>query len=194
MKKYHKIIKEYRYLNNVPEKYITKDFCVFCVSTDIHNLSYVKKEYLDYDFYLNLVDKKGDYLRNYVPCEYLKEELLNKAFKNNPECLKVFPEDKITYKMCLIAAKHNGVCLGFIPEKYKTKNICLTSLIKSNAEILVYCVNKLPKKYVSFFIFSKIFKSLENAPVYYIGMELLAIAIHNNTYLKLIKSNSYYYF
>jgi hypothetical protein len=196
-RKYYKTINKYKKLKDVPEDHITRDFCIFAVLYNHVNFNYVNKDYLDYDFYLKIVEKSGICLC-YVPEKMKTDEIIKKAFKNNPDCLYHVPKNKITYKMCLIAVKHNSTCLFYVPNNYKTKELCILSMHLCGCNSEKYIHKIIPKKLLKLKFYFIVLKKFKNKDKYYIdrlAKTLNELCNHNdNSKKKLIKNMSYYYF
>ena len=80
----------------------------------------------------------------FVPNDMLSEELLYKAVKYNPLCLRDIDCEKITRQMVCIAVANNGLSLKYVPQKLITKKI-VDLAIADNVRSIRY----VPKKYIN---------------------------------------------
>ena len=94
-----------------PEKFRTKEFCLFALKNN--NLFYN------------------------IPKKYITYELCKLAVSNNPKSFPEIPDEYKTKELCKIAVKKNGTSLGYISEKLKTYELCKIA-VQSNQNAIEY--------------------------------------------------------
>jgi hypothetical protein len=107
---------------DVPEEYITYEFCLEAVKHNGSILEYIAEEYKEYITYelclAAIKDGSDHYILSYVPKKYK------------------------TYDLCLEALKNNICSINFVPKKYLSEDFILKVAFKSD-DILSYFQRKL---------------------------------------------------
>jgi hypothetical protein len=117
----------YRAIQFIPFKYVTKEMCVEAVSKDGKFLKLIK------------------YIFNNNVWGLITHDMYLSAVKQNGLVLKFIPENERTYEICLEAVKQNGLALRYITSVAncntdKLYEICLEA-VKQNGLALKYVQN-----------------------------------------------------
>lgn len=132
-----------------------KKLCQMAASSNGLALEIIPKEFVDAEIVENAVLGKMDMTENevcawakfpiaYVPDEYLSKELIERAVKKYPLCIKDVPANRISKALSVAAVKGNAYALRFVPRRFITDKMVAMAISQD-----VWMVRFVPEEHLS---------------------------------------------
>lgn len=107
----------------------------------------------------------------FVPTQFISKELLIKAVKYSPFCIRDIPKRKLTEELINIAVNGNGLSLEYVPRKYITDEVINIAVLNNP-----FAIQYAPKEYITNEIINLAVSNnpfvIQSIPKEYINQEL----------------------